>query len=241
MAEEEQKINPELSPDSESEQKAKLDIKVLLSVIIGIGLVFVLMFAINDFIFSNVAQEKTAVYFSIFASNILFMLLVLIIKTDRRLTWQDLGWRKVAAFPAILDTFKMWVLTWIIHIAYVLTILSRGITPPENELAKLLQNPSVLTLLLNIFIIALAAPIIEETLFRGLLFGSLRTYCGTWTAIVLSAAIFSALHFELVGFIPRFVLGLALGYLYVKNNSILPAIGLHALNNLLAVIMVSMV
>lgn len=219
--------------------KPKLDKEALLYVCLGIAAVFCLMFIINGFIFKLVSDQKTAYYFSILASNILFMTLILVIKAVKGITWAELGWKKVKLGQSIKDILKVWGLTWLIHIAYMIILVSLGITPEENELAKLLQKPTLLMLLINILIIAVAAPMIEETLFRGILFGSLRTYCGYWTAIVISAAIFSALHFELIGFVPRFVLGIGLGYLYIKHQSIFPSMGLHALNNLLAVIIIS--
>ena len=81
------------------------------------------------------------------------------------------------------------------------------------------------------------APLIEETLFRGLIFGSLRKYCGKWTAAVISAAIFSGLHFQLYGFIPRFILGIALVYLFDKYKSLYPSMRLHSLNNIIATLL----
>lgn len=233
MTEEEKIISLEPAP------KPKLDKKVLLSVCLGIIAVFGLMIVINGLIFENTTEEKAAFYLSILASNSLFILLILIIKGWKRITWDELGWKKVRLKTGFLDVIKIWGLTWLIHIVYMFIIFYHGIVPPQNELVELLQKPSFLILAANIFLIAVAAPFIEETLFRGLLFGSLRPYFGCWTAIMISAAIFSALHFEVVGFFPRFVLGIGLGYLYVKHDSIFPSVGLHALNNLLAVIMIS--
>ncbi len=219
--------------------KSRLDGNVLFNVIIGIIAVFLSMMIVNGFIFNHTTDQKTAYYLSILASNTLFTILIVTIKFSKSLTLTELGWTKADIRSSITDVFKIWGLTWLIHIAYMFILFSLGITPPENELLRLLQKPTFLILVANIFLIAVAAPIIEETLFRGLLFGSLRTYFGCWTAIILSAAIFSALHFELIGFVPRFALGVGLGYLYVKHKSIYPSMGLHALNNLLAVIMIS--
>lgn len=220
-------------------KKTKLDRKVLLSIFIGIIAVFCLMIILNGFIFNNIAYQKTAYYISILASNTLFVILILIIKVSRHFTWAELGWKKVGFMPGLKDILKIWGLTWLIHIIYMLILTFYGIIPAENELVELLQKPTFLILVVNIFLIAIVAPVIEETLFRGLLFGSLRTYFGCWSAIIISSVIFSALHFELIGFIPRFALGLGLGYLYVKHDSIYPSIGLHALNNLLAIILIS--
>lgn len=228
------------SEDITEESRAKLTSKVLFQVCIGILAVFGLMLIINSFIALNAFEQKTAYYLSILASNSLFILLIVLIKTNNKITWVELGWQKTNLKTAVKDVFKIWGLTWLIHIIYMLIIILMGITPQGNELIYLLEKPSLLSLLVNILLIAVAAPFIEETLFRGLLFGGLRTYFGCWTAITISAVIFSALHLELIGFFPRFMLGVGLGYLYVKHKSLYPAIGLHALNNLIAVLIVSL-
>jgi len=236
---EQEKLEEQQEQQEQQENKNHLDKHVLFRVAIGIVAVFPLMMLVNGFIFHYITEQKTAYYLSILSSNAMFMLVILIVKKSRGLTWAELGWKPAKFKAGVIDVIKIWGITWIIHIVYMLILFSFGINPPENALDKLLQDPSIIILLLNIFLIAIAAAVIEETLFRGLLFGSMRTYLGTWTAIILSAVIFSALHFEWIGFIPRFVLGVGLGYLYVKHRSIYPSIALHGLNNLLAVVMIS--
>ena len=216
-----------------------LNAKVLVYVFVGIMAVFALTIVINGFIFRYTTEIKTGYYLSILVSNILFLMVILITKVIKKLSWSSLGWNKTNFLKSFKAVFKAWAIIWIAHITYMLIIYAMGVIPPENALLDLLEKPTLIWLLANIFLIAVAAPIIEETLFRGLLFAGLRNYFGVWTAIIISAAIFSALHFEIIGFIPRFALGIGLGYLYVKMGSIYPSIGLHSLNNLIAVLIVS--
>ena len=49
--------------------------------------------------------------------------------------------------------------------------------------------------------------------------------------IILGAIVFSAIHFQFYGFVPRFVLGLLLGYLAYVSRSLWPSILLHFINN----------
>jgi len=163
--------------------KPKLDKKVLLSVFIGIAAVFFVMILINSFIFKIVSGQKAAFYLSVLASNTLFIVLIFIIKTNKKLTWNDLGWKRVNFFAGLKRVLIIWAITWFIDLVYLLIINYLGIAPQGNELVQLLQKPTFLILLANVSLIAIIAPFIEETLFRGLLFGSLRTYCGTWMAI----------------------------------------------------------
>jgi len=228
-----------MSEENKSLSEPKLDVKTLVSVLIGVALVFAIMPFINSIIFHNTPDQKTAYYLSILTSNSLFFLVALIIKFFRGLTWLDLGWRSSKQRGILGKIIKIWLITMFINVIYVASLLARGIIPPENALLRLLAKPTLEMFLLNILLIAVIAPIIEETLFRGILLGSLKKYCGTWTAVIVSAAIFSALHMELFGFVPRLALGIGLGYLYEKYNSLIPAIGLHGFNNLLAVLAIS--
>ena len=248
MTSDEMRSQEEYSQESQSEileeqtsVQPLINAKVLLYVFMGIIAVFVMTMIVNGYIFSYVTEIKTSYYLSILVSNFLFLMLVMLTKVSKNLSWKNLGWNKVKFLQSIKAVFKVWGIIWIAHIIYMLVIFAMGITPPENALTELLEKPNLLLLLANIFLIAVVAPIIEETLFRGILFAGLRNYFGIWTAIIISAAIFSSLHFELVGFVPRFALGIGLGYLYVKSGSIFPSIGLHSLNNLIAVLFISSV
>lgn len=77
------------------------------------------------------------------------------------------------------------------------------------------------------------APIIEELFFRGFLFQGFRQRYGWVNGALLSSAIFGAAHLDLVAFIPTFVLGLLLAYMYHRSNSVWLPIILHVLVNAL--------
>jgi uncharacterized protein len=82
--------------------------------------------------------------------------------------------------------------------------------------------------------VVLIGPVVEETLFRGLLFGSLQKHLRLWT-IPVTAVVFGAFHLDAVYFFPVTVLGLLLAWFRWKSGSIwLPAI-LHMMINGLAV------
>lgn len=76
-----------------------------------------------------------------------------------------------------------------------------------------------------------AAPILEEILFRGLIFESCRERFGSGLALLLSALLFGAIHIIPVQMINAFVVGLILGYVYLRTRSLLAVIILHAFNN----------
>lgn len=79
---------------------------------------------------------------------------------------------------------------------------------------------------------SVVAPILEETLFRGLLFTALREWLGFWPAGMVSAACFAMMHAP-ASRLPTAVLGMALARMYERSGSLVPAIGAHALHNAL--------
>jgi membrane protease YdiL (CAAX protease family) len=84
--------------------------------------------------------------------------------------------------------------------------------------------------------VAILAPLLEEFLFRGLLQNSLMPHMPAWAAILLSAAIFAAVHMDAYAFPPIFLLGAGFGYLYYVTGSLRVCILMHVINNGAAVL-----
>jgi hypothetical protein len=86
-------------------------------------------------------------------------------------------------------------------------------------------------MLFNLVIIALIPAIGEELTFRGVLQQSLTRKMNPHLAIILSAAIFSFIHFQFYGFLPRMFLGMLLGYMFYITNSLWTSMLMHFVNN----------
>lgn len=82
---------------------------------------------------------------------------------------------------------------------------------------------------------ALIAPVIEEVFFRGFLYPALRRQFGVFWAISLSSLVFGIFHLNVWLFVPTFLIGIVLAYLYEKENSLGPPIALHVANNLISI------
>ncbi|MCC5939604.1 MAG: CPBP family intramembrane metalloprotease [Lunatimonas sp.] len=113
----------------------------------------------------------------------------------------------------------------------------------EDELMKLTlfitDFENVQELLMGIFVIGIMAGIGEEYLFRGILQAKMHGYTGNvHLGIWITAAIFSAIHMQFYGFLPRMMLGALFGYLYVFSGSLIYPILAHILNNTFTVFMV---
>jgi hypothetical protein len=89
----------------------------------------------------------------------------------------------------------------------------------------------------NLIIVALLAAVGEELLFRG----AMQNIIIEWTknkhtAVWITAILFSAMHAQFYGFLPRMLLGVVLGYLYIWSGSLWLSMLFHFLNNGLAVL-----
>jgi membrane protease YdiL (CAAX protease family) len=104
-----------------------------------------------------------------------------------------------------------------------------------------LSTSSIGGFLFNLLMIAAIAAIGEELIFRGIL---VRLF-HEWTsnihlAVIIPALIFSALHLQFYGFLPRFLLGIFLGYLFIWTGSLKVPMLVHFINNAFAVIIAFM-
>lgn len=91
--------------------------------------------------------------------------------------------------------------------------------------------------LFNILMVAILPAIGEELFFRGSLQPLVsRLVKSNFWGIFITSALFSAIHFQFQGFIPRFLLGMIFGYLFVWSRSIWVPIVVHFANNALATI-----
>ena len=96
------------------------------------------------------------------------------------------------------------------------------------------------SMILNIVCMAFVPAICEEIFFRGLL-QTIATNIvkNVHVAVLLVAAIFSILHGDIFNFIPRFVLGIFLGYLFIFTQNICYPILAHCLHNASVVLLSS--
>jgi len=119
------------------------------------------------------------------------------------------------------------------------SVLTEWIERTEKEAMELtkalIQYNSSAGFFLNIIIIALLPAMGEEWIFRG----HVQRYFSEWfknihVAIFLTAFIFSAMHLQFMTFLPRFFLGIILGYLFYLGGNLWYAVAGHFTNNFLA-------
>jgi membrane protease YdiL (CAAX protease family) len=136
---------------------------------------------------------------------------------------------------------KVPVIVVIVSVLMVLTmpVLTDPVTvliPMSDEVKKLFADmfdPNIISYITVI----LVAPILEETIFRGIILNGLLKKYSPETGIVVSAAIFAAIHLNPWQAIPAFLGGLLMGWMYWKTRSIIPGMILHFANNLFSTIL----
>ena len=93
-------------------------------------------------------------------------------------------------------------------------------------------------LFFNLFLIALIPAIGEELFFRGVVQQYLqKIFKNPHLGVCLTACVFSAIHMQFFGFLPRFLLGLILGYLFFYSGNLWMSVLGHFINNALGVLL----
>jgi len=105
--------------------------------------------------------------------------------------------------------------------------------PSYNEVTDLLSSGS---LPLQIVAVGIAAPVAEETLFRGLLINRM-SWLPAWAAVLIQAALFGLVHMNLFQGLYAFVAGILLGMIYIKYRSLIMVIAGHMAYNLTSILL----
>jgi len=165
-------------------------------------------------------------------------------------TGEKIGWLRMNKKPRFMTILLAALLILVAQpLIDALGVFNEGMTLPgsmagiENwmkeaeiqahELTEaILVMDGVGDLIINIVVIAIAAAVSEEMFFRGLLQRFLvkftrNIHIGVW----LAAIIFSGLHGQFYGFLPRMLIGAMLGYLFVWSGSLWVPITVHLVNN----------
>jgi len=126
------------------------------------------------------------------------------------------------------------VVGYFIFYAYVGLVRLLGLDvllPGTNVPEKLFEERLVLPLAGVATV--LVAPLVEETFFRGFVFGGLRRYGFFWAALA-SGLLFSAAHLSLGGLIPLALVGMLFAWSYSRTGSLWTPIYAHFIFNLVS-------
>jgi membrane protease YdiL (CAAX protease family) len=85
-------------------------------------------------------------------------------------------------------------------------------------------------------VVVFVAPIAEEIFFRGFLIGAITRRWSLIPAVVVSAAIFAAIHLDVGSLIPFALIGLVFSYIYIRSGNLFSSVIAHMLFNTIAFI-----
>jgi membrane protease YdiL (CAAX protease family) len=153
-----------------------------------------------------------------------------------RLRWptaRDLGISALLLVP--------WYVGFVLVSALSALLFNGGRAVPSNSRLVFIQRPNgVGLLLLALLVTAVAAPICEEIVFRGMLFRLLRRRTPLWAAVLLSALTFGLAHASpavSLALLPSFVyMGIVLALVYIRTGWLTNSMLLHGFNNALVTI-----
>lgn len=98
-------------------------------------------------------------------------------------------------------------------------------------------NESGMDIYTTVFAAVFLAPVIEELLFRGVLWSILQENKGTVTAVIVTTVYFVFLHLTLNNVFSAILIGICGSMFILFTGSIIPSIVIHLLNNLLVTIL----
>jgi uncharacterized protein len=146
-------------------------------------------------------------------------------------------------FVAFLTTlvfmpFNSWMIEWNgqLQLPSILKPLQDWMLSKETELAEMTQFLTSYTawgqLVVALLVVAVIPAFGEEVLFRGVIQRKIfHKIANVHFAVWVTAALFSAIHFQFYGFVPRMFLGAMFGYMYAWTRNLWIPIFAHFINN----------
>lgn len=131
------------------------------------------------------------------------------------------------------NSFPLAILPVVVIVTLCMLVINVEITswvPAPDWLMELFKN-MMQDNIWGFLTVAVAAPILEELLMRGIVLDGLLKNYNPWKAIIWSAVFFGIMHFNPWQFVVAFLIGVVMGYLYWKTKSLLLCMIIHAVNN----------
>jgi uncharacterized protein len=177
---------------------------------------------------------------SMFVGGLVYLLAALatylVIVRRGRGSWREIGFRAPPLLPLLLTPLIFVAQMTLIAVANL--VLMQAIGQFENPQIAALTDPNGFSWINFAFVFvvgAILAPIVEEVLFRGLLYQWLRARSGVVVAVLASGALFSVVHVVPVLLPALFLVGVLLAVVFEYTRSLWIVIALHFMQNALAI------
>ncbi len=163
---------------------------------------------------------RTTLFYALI-SQPLVLLLVVIYRQIRGGEWKIINYSIRGFNPTIL----LWGFIMLLAIAVVIE--------PIMQLLPQIKAPAGRGIYM-LMALLIVAPLFEELLCRGVILEAIRRKYNGWIACLASSLIFGFMHLQPQAVLNAFTIGLLLGYLYIRTNSIFAPMILHLFNNVIA-------
>jgi membrane protease YdiL (CAAX protease family) len=192
------------------------------NVLFGIQLIFqICSFLLPALVFSSIISDKTTTYLGLIKP-------------------------KKSIHIGLVIVIGLCLIFCVSSLATLVKQLNLGDTSRELDeqraqfIKAYLQNGNIAVILKSVFLMALVPALCEELFFRGVIMKFMYAFTKKWwLAIGLSSVIFTLFHASISEFLPIFIAGVLLGYVYYLTSSITLSILLHFLFNGLQVVLSS--
>ncbi len=177
----------------------------------------------------GIAEERIPGIWSIisFSIGLVIVLLLLIPDISERHMVRGRSTRGQALRWAIIGIFLVFAAQ---YIAAIIEMAVLGIEPGSENTEAIVEVAK--TVPTFIIVISIIGPILEEIVFRLIIFGALYKRFNFWIAGFVSSLIFAAIHFDFVHLLIYTSMGFVLAFLYVKTKRIIVPIAAHVSLNL---------
>lgn len=171
----------------------------------------------DEELLSQMLTEQAMTYSLV--ANLLTLVIILTFYLVRRKKFSEALWLRRVDAPTLWEGAALAPGLYLV-VAFVLAALPESWMDSYNEASSGVVSGGVV----GVLAVVVAAPVVEEVVFRGLVMTRLSQAMPGWLAVVLSAAIFGVCHGNPVWFGYAFVLGVVFGVMDLRAGSIWPSI-----------------
>lgn len=233
-----------ITPDGRWSLKdaVKVFLAYILLMFIGMPVIAQVIYTIFGYdALNNVGNRIVVLFFSLFINVSVCFYIFYIVGVEHHQPVAALGLSSINLSSNIRQGIKYYLITlpFIMLAGFIVNLISSyyNMAPDVQDVVKwVLEEKSLFIIICLVFFGIIVAPILEEILFRGFLQSALKNTFGSRYALVISASLFAAVHMDLFAFLQIFILGILLGYLYEKTQTLAASIIVHILHNSLTLV-----
>lgn len=178
--------------------------------------------------------NKYSLQITALTNTVLIPVFLILLRGDNKKRQRACGFKY--AMPKIKDFVYIIILGMAAAVSVNIVVSLSGLvylSPKYQEVTQIIYSGSII---MEIISAVIAAPVLEELFFRGMIYQRLRGYCNAVTAILISSAFFGLFHGNLVQFVYAFLIGCMLAFVYEKFKTIWAPVVFHVGANLLSVL-----